>query len=51
MVIFLLLIIAIQASLLINIKIMIMGKIMPFKSVIGTNLSVEHAGFMLRFKK
>jgi hypothetical protein len=31
---------------LINIEIKIMGNIMPFKSVIGTNISVEHAGFM-----
>jgi hypothetical protein len=36
---------------IINIKIIIMGNIMPCKSVIGISVSVEHAGFMLQFKK
>ena len=37
--------------MLIYVKIMIKWNIMPFRLVIGTSISSEHAGSMLRFKK
>ena len=46
----LLLIIMIQVFVLINIKKMIMGNIMPFKSIIWTNILVEHAGSCCNLK-